>query len=269
MKFQILPIKEQPLRNPKAFYIAALLLFVTVIAFLNFSHPYDPNRHQYDPTTREVLSETYMSASDGMMLPEIPAEHLLRSTVAAADIVIEGRIKNDGEIGTLYIGDPETSYPFTYTEFLVDVRKVWYGELTKGTIPLRILGTPTSVMSKPQKGDELILFLSLDISIDDPSERWYSLATGSEQSMFAINPPDNRLYAFDNQDGSTVFDDKEVNVLKSAIEDAVESLSTVHLEPGKTLVLDEYIYRVGLLGETYLNDNDASYVPQTDEEETE
>ena len=150
----------------------------------------------------------------------------------------------------------------------MDVRKVWDGELTKGTIPLRILGTPTSTMSKPQKNDELILFLSLDISIDDPSERWYSLATGSEQSMFAINPPNNRLYAFDNQEGSTVFDGKEVNVLKSAIEDAIESLSTVHLEPGKTLVLDEYIYRVGLLGEKYLGDKDTSNVPQTDEEES-
>ena len=67
MKFQILHIKEQILRNPKAFYIAALLLFSTIVAllsvFLDPTRQYDPNRHQYDPATRVESPEYDINAS--------------------------------------------------------------------------------------------------------------------------------------------------------------------------------------------------------------
>ena len=87
--------------------------------------------------------------------------------------------------------------------------------------------------------------------------------------MLAINPPNNTIYAFYDDKVMTSFDGRKPNSLKSAIEDAIDSLSAIDLDESESLAFDEYIYRVGLLGETYLNDNDASYVPQTDEEESE
>ncbi len=271
MKSQILPMKERLLRNPKAFSITALFLFSVIVAllsvFLDPTRQYDPNRHQYDPETRVVLSGgSGQPEPDALRFPEIPETLVLRSIVAASDIVITGKVVDEGEVRTrpLSLSAPD-GVLVTTTFFDIQVRDVWFGNYNEETLTVSILGDSDWGVTKPYPGDELILFLR---ETQYGEESHYILSSGSEQSMLAINPPNNRLYAFDNQEGSTVFDGKEVNVLKSAIEDAIESLSTVHLEPGKTLVLDEYIYRVGLLGEKYLGDKDTSNVPQTDEEES-
>ena len=258
--------------HPKFFWVAALFLFSVIVAllsiFLDPTRQYDPNRHQYDPETRVVLSGgSGQPEPDALRLPEIPETLVLRSIVAASDIVITGKVVDEGEVRTrpLSLSAPD-GVLVTTTFFDIQVRDVWFGNYNEETLTVSILGDSDWGVTKPYPGDELILFLR---ETQYGEESHYILSSGSEQSMLAINPPNNTIYAFYDDKVMTSFDGRKPNSLKSAIEDAIDSLSAIDLDESESLAFDEYIYRVGLLGETYLNDNDASYVPQTDEEETE
>ena len=287
MKRKILQIKEQPLQDPKAFSITALFLFAVVVVLLSVlldpTRQYDPNRHQYDPENKIVLSNFVEKPdySDAYMPnPEVPDAYFLRWITASCDVILTGKVLTDGQEGIMYIGSPDNSPPFPYTDFTVHVRDVWFGETYENekTITLRIEGNLNSIVTKPQKGDELVLFLALDVYLESHNvtleegspTHWYALTTsGNEESILAINPPNDTLYSFSDHPVMSSFDGEGPETLKSAIEDATQSLLTIDLQEGETLMYDEYLFDIGEIGAEYLGDNYTPYVPQTDEEETE
>ena len=284
MKTKILSIKERLLRNPKVFYIAALFLFAATVVLISCGS-YDSNRHQYDPENKIVLSNFVEKPdySDAYMPnPEIPDAYFPRWITASCDVILTGKVLTDGQEGIMRVGY-DRQFAMTYTDFTVRVRDVWFGETYENekTITLRVEGGLDSSVTKPQKGDELVLFLALDVYLDSYSDyilleegsptHWYAHSpSGSEQGILAINPPDDTLYSFSDHPVMSSFDGKDPETLKSAIEDATQSLLTIDLQEGETLMYDEYLFDIGEIGAEYLGDNYTPYVPPNqNEEETE
>ena len=158
--------------------IAATLLTISLTLSLTGcgSGPvYNPDRWQYDPDTRVVLSER--SAFDTM-------EPTVRNNAIVADVVIKGIVKDDGQVLTTdFAGNdqlPEGSrFSLSSTVFQVEVAEVWYGKLREKTIAV---------------------------------------------SFFAVNPPDDTLYAFSSLPALTEFDHQEEDALKQAVADVYQQV---------------------------------------------
>ena len=215
MKPQILPIKERLLRNPKAFFIAALFLFSAIVAllsvFLDPTRQYDPNRHQYDPETRIESPEYDINASQIYFTDE----EIFSVDVLAADLIVEGKVVEVIDRTEEQLGVPGVYY----TSIYVEPREIWYGECGD-RIEVRLYGGIDSGPTKPLENDEMILFLG-----EASTEDVYGTILG-ERSMFAINPPDNTIYAFSNRATLAAFDGKSVNQFKQAVSQELRKFIT-------------------------------------------
>ena len=215
MKFQILPVKERLLRNPKAFYIAALFLFSVIVTLLSVlldpTRQYDPNRHQYDPETRIESPEYDINASQIYFTDE----EIFSVDVLAADLIVEGKVVEVIDRTEEQLGVPGLSY----TSIFVEPREIWYGECND-RIEVRMIGGIDSGPTKPMENDEMIFLLG-----ETSTENVYS-TIGSEDSMFAINPPGNTIYAFSNRVALAAFDGKSVNQFKQAISQELRKFTT-------------------------------------------
>ena len=206
MKFQILPVKERLLRNPKAFYIAALFLFSVIVTLLSVlldpTRQYDPNRHQYDPETRIESPEYDINASQIYFTDE----EIFSVDVLAADLIVEGKVVEVIDRTEEQLGVPGLSY----TSIFVEPREIWYGECGD-RIEVRMIGGIDSGPTKPMENDEVILFL-LETSTEN-----VCATVDFERSIFTINPPDNTIYAFSHRVTLAAFDGKSVNQFKQAV----------------------------------------------------
>lgn len=197
--------------------IAATLLTISLTLSLTGcgSGPvYNPDRWQYDPDTRVVLSEG--RGFDTM-------EPTVRNNAIVADVVIKGIVRDDGQVLTTdFAGNdqlPEGSrFSLSSTVFQVEVAEVWYGKLREKTIAVSFFGGPTNGITKPRKDDVLILFLNRT-----ETENQY-VPTCLEDSFFAVNPPDDTLYAFSSLPALTEFDHQEEDALKQAVADVYQQV---------------------------------------------
>ena len=215
MKFQIPHIKEQILRSPKAFYIAALFLFSAIVTllsvFLDPTRQYDPNRHQYDPETRIEAPDPHPEA----MQIYLTGEETFQFSVLAADLIVEGKVVEVIDRTEEKLGVPGVYY----TSIYVEPREIWYGECGD-RIEVRITGGANSGPTKPMENDEVILFLGAASTEDVYGTVDY------ERSIFAISPPDNRIYAFSEASSNVAFDGKSVNQFKQAVSQELRKFIT-------------------------------------------
>ncbi len=198
----------------KAFSIAILVLFIGIVAF------FIPNRHHYDPETRVVGSKSLLSDSTGVVVAD---EDLLAYNTLCVDLILEGKVIGIENPKEAVLPDGPT---WSYVLYQVKVKNVWFGECKNMVISLGIPGDFESGPTKPLIGDELILFLYQN------KEENYGLIY-YEASMFALNPPLNRLYAFSDKETLTVFDGESKAKLRSALEDIIGDfrLNTVEAYP--------------------------------------
>ena len=226
------------------------------LKYINWYEPeYDPNRYEYSTRKKEALSTPDPYFDTKVDFSAIPKEYLLRSIVAASDSILEGVVESDGETGILELPGSEDKASIPYTEFAVKVRRTWDGKFAVGTITLRMFGDLDQGVAKPKKGDELVLFLAYhDASSLMFEDDWFSLVTGTEQSMFAINPPDNTLYSFSDDEAMSSFDGERLAALYEAVEEASYSLKEVASQDQSTWDEDEYLCQIGWIGASLLND---------------
>ena len=259
MKRKILQIKEQPLQDPKAFFITALLLFSAIVVLLSVlldpTRQYDPNRHQYDPETRVEGSLGVQGEASGFFAPD---EYLFHESVIGADIIVEGKVISDG-MGTFYQVNPNrTDGPSVSSmAFTFEVRDTWYGEC-EDVITLRMLGGFNSGITKPYVGDELILFLF------ENSNGEY-VPVFFEHSIYAINPPDNRIYAFSNREPLAALDGLTVSQFRNRVARALNEFRAIANEEQEESIFSRF--SIGTVGNSVLDDDNP--LKQVESEETE
>ena len=121
----------------------------------------------------------------------IPAglEDIMDHRMALATLVMEGTVLDDGtEVEFL----PDGKYlktPADMTLFQVRVEEIWFGKADGKTITVGYAGKHDERVSKPQKGDRVILFLKKSLVGD-----YYGM-TGRMEQTYILNPPDDRLIA--------------------------------------------------------------------------
>lgn len=166
-------------------------------------------RHVYDYADRVVLSDNIHSMK---LFPSC-----LETSVGLADAVAVVKVLNAGDEQSEK-ADPGSELVFWRTSYSLQVLETWYGNIDQDTIRLDIAGTKDTWCTKPYKNDRLIVF------IDYIEDGGFYVLTDDEHSMFAINPPDDSLYAFSNISGLTAMDKKQSADLKAEIEKAVQAV---------------------------------------------
>ncbi len=194
----------------KAFFSSVLL--ITVL----FSSCSLSRQHVYDPAERVVLSA---NSSDVRLTSNFDLNLLFAQTVAVV------KITSDGEVGTqtlLHVFEdlpPEKRPKVKYTAFEAKVEEVWQGEPTDSKITLHIAGDLNTEVTKPLKGDRLVLFLKCVDGI------YYLI--DDEYSIFAVNPG-AVMYAFGDKDSFTCYDNAPFQDFKESIQDQYDHMPEVY-----------------------------------------
>ena len=123
-------------------------------------------------------------------------DELLEFNTIVADLIICGTVLTDATDVTLELPTAQGNGPTVSNEnFQIQVNEVWFGECEDEVIELGLL----QGVKEPQKGDVLILFL-----IKKASGGYTT--TDYENSIFAINPPNDRLFSFSTREGMSRYD---------------------------------------------------------------
>ena len=191
--------------------LSCALLFTVLFSSCSLSH-----QHVYKPEDRVVLSA---GNGDSRLEPDFDLNLLAAETIAVV------KITSDGEVNTrpIMVGfdsfPPEKRPKITYTAFEAKVEEVWQGEPTDSKITLHILGGLDTEVTKPQKGDRLVLFLKCVDGI-------YYLIDG-EYSIFAVNPGD-AMYAFGGLDSFTCYDNDPLKDFKESIQEKYDHMQEIY-----------------------------------------
>lgn len=224
----------------KRHFYFVLLLIVTLLfsTACGTAEAYDPNRHQYTPEERSAHHAEDQNTSLHSSIT-IPDDKLLEYTVLYSDLILKGRVADDGvsEVVPMFEGVNE-SPPVTITSYQIDVREVLYGSYDEEQLTLRFYSDQT----KPYQGDELLLFLKVRSNYCIPTR-------AKDDSVFVINPPENQLVALSVREPLTVFDNQDIADLESEIADIVEGFQSA----------TEYSYGVGAVGLLALTEDSPLY----------
>lgn len=194
---------------------AAILILCIALVLTCLAGCSAENRHVYDYSTREVLSQEQHTGDSAAA----PAEDGLKYITANADLIIEGEITSAGEQNIRFLaGTENTSHPLqlTTTVYKVKVNKVWFGKYTKRKLTLEIRGDKDSGVTKPHINDRGIFILS------EYKEKGNYTLTAAEASIFIKNPPDDKLYAFADDAYLTAFDRKDPSELKKSMQEKLD-----------------------------------------------
>lgn len=210
-------------------FLSSVLLIAVLFSSCN-------HQHVYDPTERVVLSA---NSSDVQMAPNFDLNLLVVETIAEVAIV------SDGEVHTRPMWGfdeypPEERPKLTYTEFEVSVKEVWQGESIPQNITLHILGDLDTEVTKPQKGDQLVLFLKCVDGI------YYLI--DYEYSIFAINPGDT-MYAFGDKESFICYDNDSSSDFREAIQEKYNHIGSIYEKLGDKISKSS----IGPIAETYMN----------------
>lgn len=202
--------------------------------------PYDPNRHRYTPEERSAHYEEYpydqLLNACGFVIPD---GRLLESTVLASDLILTGRVADDGVSEVVPVFEGVENPPVTITSYQIDVREVLYGSYDEEQLTLRFYW---AFQTKPYQGDELLLFLTVGPDYCLPT-------TASNYSVFVINPPDDRLFALSNKEVLTAFDGSKPKSLEAEIDGIVEGFQSA----------TEYPYSTGAVALSALSEDRPLY----------
>ena len=130
-------------------FLGGMLLLIILFASCSSQH-----QNVYDPEKRVVLSA---NNGDARLEPDFDLNLLAAETIAAVKITSDGAANTRPIMVGFDEYPPEKRPKITYTAFEADVEEVWYGESTNQKITLHILGGLDTEVTKPQKGDRLVL----------------------------------------------------------------------------------------------------------------
>ena len=200
--------------------------------------PYDPNRHQYTPEERAAHHAENQDTPPHSSIT-IPDDRLLENTVLSSDLILTGRVADGGvsEVVPMFEGVDE-SPQVTITSYQIDVREVLYGSYDEEQLTLRFY----SYQTKPYQGDELLLFLKVRSDYCIPTR-------AKDDSVFVINPPDDRLFALSNKEVLTAFDGSGPKSLEAEIDGIVEGFQSAA----------EYPYSTGAVALSALTEDSPLY----------
>lgn len=155
-------------------------------------------RYMYDPKLRQ----TRMDFGCYAMAPGLETNVICADLVAVVRVAsAEPLMKKKERIGDY---------------FSFDIEEVWFGETDLDQIRVYIFATEIS----PYINDELVVFLREE----NPEKYDYWILATDEDSMFAINPPDDTLYSFSDNPLLTSFDGLPPEKLKEAIAEVSEEI---------------------------------------------
>ena len=203
---------------------------------------YAPDRHQYDEETRlEQNENTENSNTNSLSVLSIPPDKEFEYMALSSDVILAGTVVDDGvttrEPLLMSVSDgPEAEV----TAYQVNVREVWQGECDEEQITLKFYWPH---QTRPFKNDELILFLKKQGS------GFYTPVTADNDSVFVINPPENKLFPLSTQQDIIAYDNQSVETLKSDVAETVEEFRAA----------TEYDYLVGAVGLLALTEDDPLY----------
>lgn len=123
-------------------------------------------------------------------------ERTLESVAAGCDLVIEGKVLNRGRIVEVDRKD-FTSFPMT--EYKIKIKDVPYGTTSSKKIRIRMEGRPGELTCKPQKGDQVILFL------EQPS----ALKRGGSTDIYSISGDIPAIFVITADGLQTLTEDKK------------------------------------------------------------
>lgn len=106
----------------------------------------------------------------------------------------------------------------------LDLDRVWYGDIVESekTIPIWMTGKKNSMMTMPDVGDHVVLFVFKQ-DVYTKKDQYWSL--DMDHSIFTIT--NGRLYAFSNEEGLSKYDGERVSAL---IHDFYEELDKQNRE---------------------------------------
>ena len=182
----------------------------------NVKAGYNPDRYHYE---RENCSDVAEQPDKAKSASSFTIDDPLQYFALDADVIVTATILSNGtEEDYLFLEDWVDGPIYTRTFYDMRINDVWFGEAKEGeSVNLAVFGGLDWGVSKPHKGDELILMLYYM-----ENENCYRIS-GGELGIFAINPPTDTLYAFSPIDETVQFDGEDPNVLYKVIKEKLES----------------------------------------------
>ncbi|MDR2531649.1 MAG: hypothetical protein LBC82_02280 [Oscillospiraceae bacterium] len=200
-------------QNKKIIASILTILLIAVIGSLIVIKALDDDYVYVNPADKIVLS-------DNEFITRVTPPSL-NSNLLFSDLVIDGTIIDmsvhtgymmDGILTEEEIMEAWGFVPMaTSTHFTVKVNEVFRGELEKDEyiITFGLGGCPEGMFTKPNVGDNAILFLS------SSEFGTYNTATG-EHSIFTYDEKD-RLYSFSNTEELSAFDGRNKSTLRRTV----------------------------------------------------
>ena len=223
--------------------LAGILLLCCGCAQSGDAAGYAPDRHQYDEETRLEQNENTenIGSANSSIFITVAEDEQFEFMTLVSDVILTGTVADDGvTTREPLLGDIPNGPEADVTAYQVNVREVWQGECDEEQITLKFYWPH---QTRPFKNDELILFL-----------RWqwtdfYTPITADNDSVFVINPPENKLFPLSTQQDIIAYDNQSVETLKSDVAETVEEFRAA----------TEYDYLVGAVGLLALTEDDPLY----------
>ena len=177
--------------------------------------PVDP----VDPKDKVVLSDQAnlsrvsppCLANDVLMVREMAESgengYIVKGTITSEELTrVPFTGEGSAEFAQLYGDNLGTDYMV----YDVDVDEIWFGDEVEETFTFKIMGDKNSVITKPNMGDEVIVFAYQTEGMDLPQ------LVDLEHSIFTNN---GLLYSFSNTENLSSYDTKPDGTLKSDVEE--------------------------------------------------
>lgn len=197
--------------------------------------PDAPDRELIDPSEKVLLSDEWTILSSRVAAPSLELYAAL--TVPRRDpqdleedlYVIQGKIVSVAELARPILSDPEQNEALkeklggngltNETWFTVDLKQVWYGDIPESQrqIDLWISGAKDTMVTKPDLGEEVVLFLY--------QQNGEYAALDLEHGIFTVND-DGTLYSFSNLERFCKYDGQPVQVLIDDLNQAIDEAQT-------------------------------------------
>lgn len=197
--------------------------------------PDAPDRELVDPSEKVLLSDEWTILSSRVAAPSLELYAAL--TVPRREpqdldehlYVIQGKIVLVADLTSPILDDPEQNEALkekygggglaNETWFTVDLKQVWCGDIPESQrqIDLWIGGAKDTLITKPDLGEEVVLFLY--------QQNGEYAALDLEHGIFTVND-DGTLYSFSNLEQFCKYDGQPVQVLIDDLYQAIDEAQT-------------------------------------------
>ena len=131
----------------------------------------------------------------------------------SSDVILAGTVADEGitERVPILTGVPDCP-EMEVTSYQINVREVLQGSCEEEQIKLILFWDH---QTRPHKNDELVLFLTEQGDV-------YAAVTADNDSVFVINPPNDKILAFSGSEEMIQYDDLSVENFKSSINEEID-----------------------------------------------